>query len=162
MGTREFSELPTPCYLFDEAALENNIARIKTLREKTGCRVLLALKGFAVWRLFSLFHPALCGVSASSLNEARLGAEEFGGEIHAYSPAFRPDEFGEITQYASHLVFNSETEWARFGEGTKKSCGIRVNPEYSEIANPLYNPCRPRSHMGVCAADAGFIAAAKK
>lgn len=158
---RELSELPTPCYLFDETALENNMARVRRLREQTGCRVLLALKGFAAWRLFSFLRPALDGVAASSLNESRLGAEEFGGEVHAYSPAYRPDEFGAILQYASHLVFNSETELARFGGAAaakKKPCGIRINPDYSEIANPLYNPCRPHSHLGVRLADAGFIA----
>lgn len=159
---REISELPAPCYLFDESALANNMARVRRLREKTGCRVLLALKGFAAWRLFPLFRPEICGVAVSSLNEARLGAEEFGGEIHAYSPAYRPGEFGEIARLASRIVFNSQTEWARFGGAAGKPCGVRINPGYSEIGNPLYNPCRPDSHLGVRAEDAGFIFRDKK
>ena len=154
---RELRELPTPCYLFDEAAIEKNLARVRRLREDAGCRVLLALKAFAAWPLFPLFRGSLCGVAASSLNEARLGAEEFGGEVHLYAPAYREDEFAAARECASHIVFNSRAQWARFGESLALPCGVRVNPGYSEVRNPLYNPCLPQSHFGVAAADAAFM-----
>ncbi|MGI9296335.1 MAG: carboxynorspermidine decarboxylase [Gammaproteobacteria bacterium] len=154
---RELCELPTPCYLFDEAAIKKNLARVRRLREESGCRVLLALKGFAAWKLFPLFRDSLRGVSASSLYEARLGAEEFGGEVHIYAPAYRAEEFAALRRYASHFIFNSRAQWRRFGENLDLPCGVRVNPGYSEVRNPLYDPCRPRSQFGVAAADAAFI-----
>ena len=155
---RNLRELPSPCYLFDEAAIEKNLARARQLRD-ADCRVLLALKSFAVWRLFPLLRDSLAGVSASSLNEARLGADEFGGEVHLYAPAYRADEFAALRKYASHIVFNSRAQWEKFGGEIKNSvCGIRVNPGFSEIKNPLYNPCRPGSHFGIAAEDAAFMA----
>ena len=150
-------KLPTPCYVFSQTAIEKNMARASLLQKQTDCRILLALKGFAVWRLAEYFRPALYGVSASSLYEARLGTEEFGGEVHVYAPAYRPQEFARIKKYASHMVFNSQAQWEKFGKNTKHNCGIRVNPGYSEVSNPLYDPCRPKSHFGVAAADTAFI-----
>lgn len=156
----ELPELGTPCYLFDARAMERNLARVRKVRDACECRVLLALKGFAVWKLFSLLQQPGClsGIAASSLHEARLGFEEFGKEVHVYAPAYRPDEFARIKKYASHVVFNSRQQWQTFGAKlSAHSCGIRVNPGKSEVRNPLYNPCRPKSHFGVAAKDAKFM-----
>ena len=127
---RNLRELPSPCYLFDEAAIEKNLARARQLRD-ADCRVLLALKSFAVWRLFPLLRDSLAGVSASSLNEARLGADEFGGEVHLYAPAYRADEFAALRKYASHIVFNSRAQWEKFGGEIKNS--VLRNPRQSRI-----------------------------
>ena len=151
-------DLPTPCYLFSETALQKNLSRAQQIQQDTNCKILLALKSFAVWKLFGYFSAVLPGVTASSLNEARLGAEEFGGEVHAYAPAWRPDDFATVAALSSHLVFNSRAQWERHRQQTAAaSVGVRVNPQYSEISNPLYNPCLPHSQFGVTAADADFL-----
>ncbi|MDP2646913.1 MAG: carboxynorspermidine decarboxylase [Desulfobacterales bacterium] len=150
----DFENVPTPCYLVDEAAVEQNLEILARVQEKTGCKILLALKGFAMWRLFPMIRGYLGGVTASSPDEARLGFEEFGGEVHVCAPAFSPDQFEEITGYADHIVFNSFSQWRRFKPVMARAaghirCGIRINPEYSEVDTPAYNPCGRHSRLGV-------------
>lgn len=158
MNPNTLSVAESPCYLFDEAAIERNVARVAALQEACGCRVLLALKGFAVWRLFSYFSPVLAGIAASSLNEVRLAADYFAGDIHVYAPAYKEEEFAAIAERAAHIVFNAESQWRRWRHHVNgKQLGIRLNPGYSEVSNPLYNPCRPRSQFGVVAANAEFL-----
>jgi len=147
------ADIPTPCYIIDEARLMRNLEILGDVRQRTGCRILLALKAFAPFRLFPLIRQYLSGVSASSLDEARLGYEEFGKEVHAYSPAYRPTDFEEITSYCSHIVFNSFSQWRRFRPVLAKDprsvpCGMRVNPEHSEVDTPIYDPCAPFSRLG--------------
>jgi carboxynorspermidine decarboxylase len=146
--------LPTPCYVLDEAILEQNLGVLDSVQKRTGCKIIMALKGFAMFAAFPLIRQHLCGVAASSLHEARLGYEEFGKEVHVFAAAFREQEFAELLSYASHLVFNSFSQWSRFrpllaGPQTRVSCGIRVNPEHSEVKVTLYDPCAPFSRLGV-------------
>ena len=145
-------DLKTPCYLLDRGRIEANCRRLAEVRERTGCRVLLALKGFAAFSLFPLIRRHLDGVCASGLHEARLGREEFGGEVHTHAPAFAPDDFAAIARLSDAVVFNSLSQLARFREtALAEGCmiGLRVNPEYSEVATPLYDPCGPGSRLGV-------------
>ena len=147
-------DIPTPCYIIDEAALERNLAILGSVQRETGCKILLALKAFAGFSLFPLIRRYLAGVSASSLDEARLGFEEFGKEVHACAPAYPPADFEAIASYCDHIIFNSLTQWERFrstiAHASKEiSCGIRVNPEHSEVDISLYDPCAPRSRLGV-------------
>jgi carboxynorspermidine decarboxylase len=107
--------VPTPCYLVDEAALERNLSILSEVQEKTGCKILLALKGFAMWSLAPIIMRHLRGTTASSLHEARLGFEEFGGEVHVCAPAYVESDFEEILAVSDHIVFNSFSEWARHG-----------------------------------------------
>lgn len=150
----DLSNVPTPCYVLDEARLLQNLAVLDDVQKRTGCKIIMALKGFAMFGAFPLIREHLRGVTASSLHEARLGREEFGGEVHVFAPAYREAEFDELLAYSDHLVFNSFSQWERFkprlaASGKRVSCGIRVNPEHSEVPVALYDPCAPFSRLGV-------------
>ncbi|MCP5523977.1 MAG: carboxynorspermidine decarboxylase [Verrucomicrobiales bacterium] len=150
--------VPSPCYLVDEARLRRNLAVIRSVIDRTGCKILLALKGFAMWRTFPVVREYLHGVTASAVNEARLGREEFGAEVHAYAPAYSEQDITELLPLVDHLVFNSVGQFHRYRDrvraaGRSISMGLRVNPEYSEVAVELYNPCRKRSRLGVRLAE---------
>jgi carboxynorspermidine decarboxylase len=148
------ARIPSPCYVVDEAALFKNLKILNSVQQQTGCRILLALKGFAMFSLFPVIRDYLCGISASSVDEARLGREEFGKEVHFCAPAFPDADFNEILSCCNHMVFNSFSFWNRYKSkiiGAEKpvSCGIRVNPEHSEVSVPIYDPCGPCSRLGV-------------
>lgn len=150
--------VPSPCYLIDERSLVKNLERLHSLEERTGCRILLAQKAFSMFSLYPLIGRYLTGVASSSLFEARLGCEEMGREVHIYSPAYKEAEFADILACSDHIVFNSFTQWRKFrgkvkASGIKRSCGIRINPEYSEVETGLYDPCAPYSRMGVTEAN---------
>lgn len=153
-----FEDIPTPCYVIDEVALEKNLQVLDSVQRRTGCKIIMALKGFAMFSVFPLIREYLHGVTASSLDEARLGFRKFGREVHVFAPAYRESEFGELLGYANHLVFNSFSQWNRFKGWVAKSgrniaCGMRVNPEHSEVSVPLYDPCGPFSRLGVTRAN---------
>ena len=150
--------VPSPSYVVEEQLLINNLQKMKTIIDQTGCKILLAQKGFSMFEVYPLIGEYLNGVTSSGLLEARLGYEEMGKEVHTYSPAFQEDEFDEILRYSDHLVFNSFAQWRRFKGRIQKSekqveCGIRINPEYSEIEVDMYNPCFSHSRFGVTSAD---------
>lgn len=142
---------PTPRYEVDEAALRRNLAIADNIQKLGPCRILLALKGFAMFSLFPAMAETLAGAAASSLNEARLANNEFPGETHLFAPAYAPGEFSQALQLADHIVFNSEAQWRAFRKQAagRVSCGIRINPKQSEVQTPLYNPARPDSRFGV-------------
>lgn len=147
-------KLPTPCYLVDEGLLIQNLELLHSVEERAGCRILLAQKGFSMFSLYPLIGRYLSGVTSSSLWETRLGYEEMGKEVHVYAPAYVPGEFPQLLRYADHIVFNSFSQWERYrpqveGSPRKVSCGIRINPEYSEIETDIYNPCFANSRLGV-------------
>lgn len=151
----DFHSVPTPCYVVDERLLIRNLEILKTVQDRTGCKILLALKGFSMYATFPLIGEYLAGMTSSSLHEARLGYEEMKKEVHVYQPAYVEEEFDELMSYVDHMVFNSFDQWNRFKgrvkakKGKQIECGIRVNPEYSEIETPLYNPCYTHSRLGV-------------
>ena len=155
MKNIDFSRTPSPCYIVDERLLRRNLEILDSVQKRTGCSILLALKGFSMVSMMPIVGEYLKGITASSLHEARLGYEFMGKEVHAYAPAFLDYEFDELMGYCDHLVFNSFAQWEKYRERvlnhpTKKiSCGLRVNPEYSEIEVPIYNPCSPNSRMGI-------------
>ncbi|MBU0484308.1 MAG: carboxynorspermidine decarboxylase [Proteobacteria bacterium] len=156
MDDNRFSrlDLKTPCYLVDQQRIEENCRILAGISERTGCKILLALKGFAMFSLFPLISKYLQGVCASGLLEARLGREEFNGEVHTFSPAFRQEEFARISELSDHIVFNSWPQFQRYGH-LAKNCqiGLRINPEYSEVETLIYNPCAPGSRLGILAKD---------
>ncbi|AIQ57648.1 carboxynorspermidine decarboxylase [Paenibacillus borealis] len=150
----DISTLPSPAYLVDERLLTKNLETLNYVQERSGAKILLAQKGFSMHSMYPLVGKYLHGVTSSSLFEARLGFEEMGKEVHVYAPAYVDREFDELLGYSDHIVFNSFDQWSRFKERVqnapkKISCGIRVNPEYSEIEVPLYDPCYNYSRMGV-------------
>ena len=151
-------QVPSPCYVSDRGKLAKNLAVLDHVQQRTGCTILLALKGFAQWSLFGQISQVLQGTTASSLDEARLGREEFGGETHIFCPAYTDHDFAELLGYVDHMVFNSFSQWSRFRDralaaAKKISCGIRVNPEYSEVGVDIYNPCGRYSRLGVTRAE---------
>jgi len=149
------SKVPkTPCYVVDEGLLRRNLEVLAGVQEKTGCSIVLALKGFAMFSVFPVIREYLSGTSASSLDEARLGSEEFGGDVHVCAPAYRDEEFGELFKYASHISFNSFSQWRHFrpaveSSGKNVKCGLRINPEHSEVKVAIYDPCAPGSRLGI-------------
>lgn len=150
----DIAGLPTPCYVTDEELLIKNLEILKSVQDRTGCRILLAQKAFSMYSTYPLIGKYLAGTTASGLFEARLGKEEMpGGEVHVYSPAYGEKEFRKIVSIADHIVFNSISQYERFYPAVKSSgrdiaVGIRVNPEYSEIETDIYNPCFANSRLG--------------
>jgi len=148
----DIMRVPSPCYVLEEDKLIGNLKLLKRVQDESGCKIILALKGYSMWSTFDLIKQYLPGCTASSLYELKLSDEKFGGENHIYSAAFRDDEFDEICSMAGHLVFNSVNQWQRFGAkavAAGVSCGIRVNPGIAEVETDLYNPCFSGSRLGV-------------
>ncbi len=153
--------IETPCYVIELGLLENNLKLLERVQQDSGCKILLALKAFASWCTFPLIRRYLPGVSASSPAEAELGRREFGGEVHAYAPAYSEADLVQILEFADHVVFNSPTQVARLrplvaravATGKAVSWGVRVNPEHSEVKVAMYDPCAPASRLGMTRAQ---------
>ena len=148
----DFNQFPSPCYIMEEELLRRNLNLIKSVKDKAGVEIILAFKSFAMWRSFPIFREYIDHSTASSVYEARLALEEFGSKAHTYSPAYTEEDFPEIMRCSSHITFNSLTQYERFYQQAAKegiSCGIRVNPEYSEVETELYNPCAPGTRFGI-------------
>lgn len=154
MAKPKISAIPSPCFVLEEKKLRKNLKLLQRVREKAGVEIILAFKAFANWKIFPIIREYLDGATASSLWEARLCYEEMGSLAHTYSPAYLPEEFGEIMKRSSHITFNSlnqfETFYPKIQTYKKRNikCGLRVNPEYSEVETALYNPCAPGSRLG--------------
>jgi carboxynorspermidine decarboxylase len=151
-------EIPSPCYVLDEEYLIENLELIDRIKRQAGIRILMALKGFAMWSTFPLIRKYLDGATASSLHEAMLCEEEFQKKAHLCAPIYLEAEIEKITDISSHITFNSLQQFSRFGskalmKGLKM--GIRINPEYSEVGTELYNPCVPGSRLGITRSELG-------
>ncbi len=146
-----FDNLPSPSYVCEQDLLENNLKLLKKIQDEADVNILLALKGFALYSTFDLCRKYLKGCCASGLHEAILAKEEFGGEVHTYSPAFKNEEIEEIIELSNHLVFNSFNQLNQFRDKAlgKTSIGLRINPEYSSVEVDLYNPCAVNSRLGI-------------
>ncbi|MFI3084272.1 carboxynorspermidine decarboxylase [Streptococcus sp. 2020WUSS089] len=146
-------QLPTPAYVIDEAKLVNNLEILKSVHERTGCKVLLAQKAFSMYATYPLISQYLAGTTASGLYEAKLGREEFGGEVHVFAPAFKDADLEEILEIADHIVFNSERQLRKHVDKCRAagvSVGLRINPECSTQGDhALYDPCATGSRFGV-------------
>lgn len=149
--------LRTPCYVVMERELKENLRILRKLREETGCKILLAQKAFSMYHCYPLIGEYLDGTTASGLYEAKLGAEEMGGETHIFSAAYREDEMEEILSCCAHIVFNSLSQLEKYGAraaAAGKSVGLRINPECStQEGHAIYDPCAPGSRLGVLAAE---------
>lgn len=150
----DLARVPSPCFVVDKGALRENTAVFDQIVKETGVKILLALKGFAMFSVFDVLKSSLAGVCASSPHEARLGKEEMGGEVHSFAAAYSEKDMEDFLQWSDHIVFNSFSQWQRFSARVKDdpgsiSCGIRINPEHSEGKVPLYDPCGPGSRLGV-------------
>lgn len=153
-----FRNLPTPCYVLDEAQLRRNGEILAGVAKRTGAKILLAQKAFSNYDLYPVLAPFLAGTEASGLYEARLGREEMPeGETHVFCAAYRAEEFGELLEVADHIVFNSPRQLEKFGFQAKaagKSIGLRINPECStQEGHAIYDPCAPGSRLGTTRAQ---------
>lgn len=150
----DYSKIPSPSFVLDEKLLRKNLEMISHIQKEAGIEIILAFKGFAMWSTFPIIRRYLSGATASSLYEARLCFEEMQTRAHVYAPVYRENEFDELLLYTSHIVFNSFSQFTKFYEKTLQadhpvSCGIRVNPEYSDVGTSLYNPSAKGSRLGV-------------
>lgn len=149
---------PSPAYVVDLGRLRHNLAILDEVQKRSGARILLALKAFAMWSVFPVIRETLLGVCASSPWEARLGREEFGREVHSFAAAFKEGDVKELLQLSNHLVFNSFNQLERFRPQWEKekgrvSVGLRVNPGHSEGHTAIYDPCAPASRLGIPRAE---------
>ncbi|EJW99124.1 carboxynorspermidine decarboxylase [gut metagenome] len=152
----DIQQVPSPCYVMEEALLRQNLRLIQHVAQSAGVEIILAFKSFAMWKSFPIFREYIRYTTASSLYEARLAFEEFGSKAHTYSPAYTEAEFPQLMDCSSHITFNSFSQFERFypmvaAHRDPISCGIRINPEYSEVEVELYNPCAPGTRFGVTA-----------
>lgn len=143
--------IPSPCFVLEEKKLIKNLQLIQRVQNEANVSIILAFKGFAMWSAFPLVKKYASGATASSLNEARLCFEDMKTKAHTYCVAYRPDEFKEICDYSSHLTFNSLNQYRQFINEVPEniSVGLRVNPEWSDVATGLYNPSSPTSRLGI-------------
>ena len=143
--------IPSPCFVLEESKLIRNLELMQSVKERAGISIILALKGFAMWKVFPTIQRYLDGATASSLHEAMLCNEEMKSKAHTYCAAYVPEEFDQISDISSHISFNSLNEYHKYKEICHKKglkCAIRVNPEYSDVGTALYNPCAPGSRLG--------------
>ena len=145
--------VPSPCWLLQENRLIDNMRIISYIKDKSGAKVLLALKGYALWKSFDIIKPYLDGCCASGLHEALLADEEFGKEVHTYSPAFKDEDIVSIAQISHHIVFNSPSQFEKYSPKALEinpniSLGLRINPEFSQSPKEMYNPCGLYSRLG--------------
>ena len=145
---------PSPAYVVDLGRLRHNLAILDEVQKRSGAKILMALKAFSMWSVFPLIRETLHGVCASSPWEARLGREEFGREVHSFAAAFKESDVVELLSISNHLVFNSFNQLERFRplwekEKGRVSVGLRVNPEHSEGHTAIYDPCAPKSRLGI-------------
>ncbi len=150
----DFNAIPSPCYVMEEKLLRNNLALIKRVKEEAGVNIILAFKAFALWKSFPIVKEYISYSTASSKFEAQLAFEEMGMPAHTYSPAYTEVDFPAILKYSSHITFNSLSQFERFyplvkADGRGISCGLRINPEFSDVETDLYNPCAPGTRMGI-------------
>lgn len=153
-----YSRIPSPCYVLDEAKFRSNLELIKSVKEQAQVEIILAFKAFAMWSVFPIVREYIPYSTASSLAEARLAFKEMGSPAHTYAPVYIDKEFDEIMQYSSHITFNSIQQFEKFYLRAKVhniSCGLRINPEFSGVGTDLYNPCSPGSRLGIIAENIG-------
>ncbi|AXR07545.1 carboxynorspermidine decarboxylase [Salinimonas sediminis] len=147
------SEIPSPCYVLEEARLVANLELMKRVQDESGARIILALKGFSMWSSFEIIKPYLHGATASSVWEAKL-ASEMGKEVHAYAPAYKQADIAQLADLVNHLSFNSLSQFSAYREALPGvSLGLRINPEHQEADTPLYDPAAPGSRLGIRASE---------
>ena len=145
-------EINTPSFVIDEGLIEGNLKILNIVKQRTGAKILLALKAYSAFCTFPLIRKYLDGVCASSPNEARLGYEELKKEVIVAAPAYTEHDMKKLVKYSTCIIFNSFNQWKKYKKTALKhdiECGIRINPEYSEAPAPLYNPCGLNSRLGV-------------
>ena len=155
---QDYSNLKTPSYICQEKLLEKNLQLLEYVQKKSGAKIILALKGFAMWSTFDLVSQYLKGCTASGLHEAKLAREIFNGEVHTYSPAYKEQDIQEIAKISDHIVFNSPNQLYKYKDIVKEinpqiEISLRINPEVSSSPKDIYNPCGIYSRLGTTLAN---------
>ncbi|BCZ16956.1 Carboxynorspermidine decarboxylase [Helicobacter sp. NHP19-003] len=163
----DYNAIPSPCYVLDLNKLKANLALLERVQQEAQIKILLALKGFAFWRCFEWVRSSLWGCCASGVYEAVLAYEEFGSresgkEICVFSPGFKESDMQHLLPIASHIIFNSFSQYQRYKDTillknqklknlglSPIKMGLRINPLYSEVRPAIYNPCAPYSRLGI-------------
>ncbi|MEI6277006.1 MAG: carboxynorspermidine decarboxylase [Prolixibacteraceae bacterium] len=156
----DLSKIPNPCYVIEEALLRRNLEVIRKVSLDAGVEIILAFKGFSLWKVFPIIREYISGATASGAYEANLAMEEMKSPAHTYSPAYTDADFQQVIENSSHITFNSLAQLEKFrklvqASGKDISLGIRVNPEFSEVKTELYNPCAPGARLGITADQLG-------
>lgn len=150
---RKTAGIKSPAFVIDEAKVESNLKVLKKVKQDSGCKILLAQKAFSMFSLYPLISKYLDGVCSSGLFEAKLGREEFGKEVHTFAPAFREDQFDEISKYSDFIVFNSISQLKKFEKKSDgKKLGLRVDPGKSFSPFEMYDPSQS-SRFGIAKLD---------
>lgn len=147
----DLNRVPSPCFVVDAAAVERNLSVLAEVSERSGAHVLSALKAFSMFALAPLVRQYLGGTCASGIYEARLGREEYGGEVATFCAGYKDSEIDEIIALSDHVIFNSPAQKARFlakCQAAGRQVGLRINPEHSEGEVEKYDPCAPCSRLG--------------
>ncbi|MCE8515614.1 carboxynorspermidine decarboxylase [Ruegeria pomeroyi] len=147
----DLSRVPTPCFVVDEVAIERNLAILKDISDRSGAHVLSALKAFSMFALAPLVRQYLEGTCASGIYEARLGREEYGGEVATFCAGYKEQDIDDILSLSDHIIFNSPAQKDRFltrAQAAGVQVGLRINPEHSEGEIAKYDPCAPCSRLG--------------
>jgi carboxynorspermidine decarboxylase len=152
------ARVPSPAFVVDLSRLRRNLEHLRTVKQRAGCKILLAQKGFAMWATYPIISQYLDGTCSSGPWEAMLAREKFPGEFHVYSPAFTAEDIDEILPFADHVSFNSLRQWRTYRErlaqsGRRIECALRVNPQVSTGPVEMYDPCAPRSRFGIPASE---------
>lgn len=150
----DFKKIPSPCFVLEEDLLRRNLTLVKSVEDRAGVKIILAFKAFAMWKSFPIIREYIGYSTASSVFEAQLAFEEMGSPAHTFAPAYTVENFPVFMKFSSHITFNSLTQFERFypmakSSSHKISCGLRINPEFSEVETDLYNPCAPGTRFGV-------------
>lgn len=156
----DIKQIPSPCYVMEEALLRRNLELIKSVKDRAGVEIILAFKAFALWKSFPIIKEYIQHSTASSVAEAQLAFEEMGNPAHTYAPSYTDEDFLVFLQYSSHITFNSLSQFHRFypqvqASGKNIQCGVRINPEFSVVETDLYNPSALGSRLGVTATNIG-------
>jgi len=152
----DLSRVDSPAFVVDAARLRANLRVLADVGERSGAKVLGALKAFSMWSTAPIVGEYLDGVCASGLWEARLASEFYDGEIATYCAAYKAEDLAEILQLSDHVIFNSPMQIARFqpiieaarAAGHQFDVGLRINPLHAEGEVPRYDPCAPHSRLG--------------
>lgn len=156
----DITKIPSPCYVLDETKLRRNLDLIRSVKERSGADIILAFKAFALWKAFPIIREYITRSTASSVSEAQLAFEEMHSKAHTFTPAYTDCDFPLFLKYSSHITFNSLSQYERYYPYIKKypgkiSCGLRINPQYSDVETDLYNPCAPGSRLGIIRKNLG-------
>lgn len=150
-------DINTPAFVIDLDKLKTNLELLKSIKEETNAKVLLAQKAYSCFYTYPLIAEYLDGTTASGIYEARLGHEEFKKEVHIFSPAYKAKDMEEIVKIAKHIVFNSFAQLALYAKLAKENnceIALRINPECStQTEHEIYDPCSSGSRLGVRIAE---------